>query len=52
MIFNAVGDFGYKSPNVSPEAVQKGFVMKGEVKVIDQPNKLLPSKISNNVIHH
>lgn len=48
MIFNAVGDFGYKSPNVSPEAVQKGFVMKGEVKVIDQPNKLLPSKISNN----
>ena len=48
MIFNAVGDFGYKSPNVSPEAVQKGFVMKGEVKVIDQPNELLPSKISNN----
>ena len=23
MIFNAVGDFGYKSPNVSPEAVPK-----------------------------
>lgn len=48
MIFNTLGDFEFISPNVSPEAVQKGFVMKGEVKVVDQSNKLLPSNISNN----
>ena len=40
MIFNTIGDFGYYSPDIDQEAVQKGFVMRGEVKVIDQPNKL------------
>ncbi|HEY7109011.1 MAG TPA: hypothetical protein VH415_06270 [Nitrososphaeraceae archaeon] len=48
MIFSTVGDYEYISPDVSPEAEQKGFVMKGDVKVIDQPNKLMPSNISNN----
>jgi len=48
MIFNKTGNYGYISPNIDQEAVQKGFVMKGDVVVIDQQNKLLPSKISYN----
>ena len=40
MVFNTVGDFGYMSPDIDQEAVQKGFVMKGDVKVIDQTNVL------------
>lgn len=40
MVFNTIGDFGYYSPDIDQEAVQKGFVMRGDVKVIDQPNKL------------
>ena len=44
MVFDTVGDFGYISPDIDQEAVQKGFVMKGAVKVIDQPNTLNQSK--------
>ena len=51
MIFNTTGNYGYISPNIDPEAVQKGFVMKGDIVVIDQPNKLFPSKKLNNGIH-
>ena len=40
MVFNTVGDFGYMSPDIDQEAVQKGFVMKGDIKVVDQPNVL------------
>lgn len=40
MIFNTIGDFGYYSPDIDQEAVQKGFIMKGDVRVVDQPNKL------------
>lgn len=40
MVFNTVGNFSYYSPDVSQEAKQKGFVMRGDVKVIDQSNKL------------
>jgi hypothetical protein len=40
MVFNTIGDFGYYSPDIDQEAVQKGFVMRGDVKVIEQPNKL------------
>lgn len=40
MVFNTIGDYNYYSPDVSQEAKQKGFVMTGDVKVIDQPNKL------------
>jgi len=49
MVFNTVGDFGYMSPDIDQEAVQKGFVMKGDVKVIDQPN-VLNSNANNTVI--
>jgi plastocyanin len=49
MVFNTVGDFGYISPDIDQEAVQKGFVMKGDVKVIDQPN-VLNSNANNTVI--
>jgi plastocyanin len=40
MVFNTVGDFGYMSPYIDQEAVQKGFVMKGDIKVVDQTNVL------------
>jgi plastocyanin len=40
MVFNTVGNFGYYSPDIDQEAVQKGFVMRGDIKAIDQPNKL------------
>jgi hypothetical protein len=49
MVFNTVGNFGYISPDIDQEAVQKGFVMKGDVKVIDQPN-VLNSSANNTVI--
>jgi len=49
MVFNTVGNFGYISPDIDQEAVQKGFVMKGDVKVIDQPN-VLNSNANNTVI--
>ena len=49
MVFNTVGNFGYISPDIDQEAVQKGFVMKGDVKVIDQPN-ILNSSANNTVI--
>jgi hypothetical protein len=40
MVFNTLGDFGYISPDIDQEAVQKGFVMSGNIKVIDQPYAL------------
>ena len=49
MVFNTVGDFGYMSPDIDQEAVQKGFVMKGDIKVVDQPNTL-NSNANNAVI--
>ena len=49
MVFNTVGDFGYMSPDIDQEAVQKGFVMKGDIKVVDQPN-VLNSNANNTVI--
>ncbi|KAA2280504.1 cupredoxin domain-containing protein [Candidatus Nitrosocosmicus agrestis] len=47
MVFNTIGNFGYYSPDIDQEAVQKGFVMRGDVKVIDQPNKLNTNSSSN-----
>jgi plastocyanin len=38
--FNAVGNYGYSSPEIDPKAEQKGFVMRGDIVVADQPNKL------------
>jgi len=49
MVFNTVGDFGYMSPDIEQEAEQKGFVMKGDIKVVDQPN-ILNSNANNTVI--
>ena len=49
MVFNTVGDFEYMSPDIDQEAVQKGFVMKGDVKVVDQPN-ILNSSANKAVI--
>lgn len=40
MAFNTAGNFGYYSPDIDQEAVQNGFVMRGNIQVIDQPNKL------------
>jgi plastocyanin len=40
MVFDTIGNFSYYSPDIDQEAVQKGFVMRGDIKVIDQPNKL------------
>ncbi len=37
------------SPDIDQEAVQKGFVMKGDVKVVDQPN-ILNSSTNKAVI--
>ena len=37
------------SPDIDQEAVQKGFVMKGDIKVVDQPN-ILNSNANNAVI--
>lgn len=33
---------------MSPEAVKKGFVMKGDINVVDQPNKLMTTSNANN----
>ncbi len=49
MVFNTAGDFEYMSPDIDQEAVQKGFVMKGDVKVVDQPN-ILNSSANKAVI--
>ena len=38
--FNAVGNYGYSSPEIDPKAEQKGFVMSGEIEVVNQPSKL------------
>jgi len=46
MVFNTVGNFGYISPDIDQEAVQKGFVMKGDIKVVDQPD-ILNSSTNN-----
>lgn len=40
MVFNTVGSFDYYSPDIDQEAVQKGFVMRGNIEAIDQSNKL------------
>jgi len=48
MIFNSLGEYSYKSPNIDQEAVQKGFVMDGKVVVIDQPNTLQSEVNSSN----
>ena len=50
VVFNSVGEYGYTSPDVSPEAEQKGFVMKGEIDVVDQPNELIfsPTAMSSS----
>jgi len=40
MVFSTLGNYEYYSPDIDEEAVQKGFVMKGDVKVIDQSNTL------------
>lgn len=47
MVFNSIGDFSYYGPDISQEAKQKGFVMRGDVKVIDQPNKLKTNATAN-----
>jgi hypothetical protein len=47
MAFNTIGDFSYNSPDVSQEAKQKGFVMTGNVKVIDQPHKVNTNPTAN-----
>ena len=49
MVFNTVGDFGYMSPDIDQEAVQKGFVMKGDIKVVDQPD-IINSSTNNTAI--
>jgi hypothetical protein len=46
VVFNSVGKYEYNSPNVSPEAERNGFVMKGEIDVVDQPNELSISPIA------
>jgi plastocyanin len=38
--FNTVGSYAYSSPAIDPKAEQKGFVMRGDIVVADQPNKL------------
>ncbi len=38
--FNAVGNYKYSSPEIDQKAEQKGFVMSGEVEVVNQPSKL------------
>jgi hypothetical protein len=48
VVFNDVGKYVYTSPDVSPEAVRKGFVMKGEINVVDQPNKLMKTTSNTN----
>jgi plastocyanin len=48
VVFNDIGKYVYTSPDVSPEAVKKGFVMKGEINVVDQPNKLMTTSNTNN----
>lgn len=48
MVFNTLGTFDYKSPNISQEAVKKGFVMKGKVVVVDQPNSLNSNSSSSS----
>ena len=40
-IFNAVGSYAYSSPEIDQEAEQKGFVMRGDIVVTDQPSKLM-----------
>jgi len=49
VVFNTVGDFGYISPDIDQEAVQKGFVMKGDIKVVDQPD-IINSSTNNTAI--
>ena len=46
--FNAVGNYGYSSPEIDQKAEQKGFVMRGDIVVTDQPNKLGSSMNSAN----
>jgi hypothetical protein len=45
--FNAVGSYAYSSPEIDQEAVQKGFVMRGDIVVTDQPSKLMGSDASS-----
>src|SRR5678809_1251216 len=33
--FNAVGNYGYSSPEIDQKAEQKGFVMSGEIQVVN-----------------
>ena len=48
-IFNAVGSYAYSSPEIDQEAEQKGFVMRGDIVVTDQPSKLMgPNASSTN----
>lgn len=48
VVFNTIGKYDYTSPDVSPEAVKKGFVMRGGINVIDQSNKLAATSDINN----
>ena len=45
--FNAVGSYAYSSPEIDQEAEQKGFVMRGDIVVTDQPSKLMGSDASS-----
>ncbi len=47
VVFNAAGSYEYSSPEIDQEAEQKGFVMRGDIVVTDQPNKLLGSNMNN-----
>jgi plastocyanin len=48
VVFNDIGKYVYTSPDVSPEAARKGFVMRGEINVVDQANKLMTTSNTNN----
>jgi len=47
VIFNAVGNYDYSSPEIDQKAEQKGFVMRGDIVVTDQPNKLMSSSVNS-----
>ena len=47
-IFNAVGTYVYSSPEIDQKAEQKGFVMRGDIVVTDQPSKLMGPNASSS----
>ena len=47
--FNAVGSYAYSSPEIDQKAEQKGFVMRGDIVVTDQPSKLMGPDASSSI---